>query len=519
MASTQAHDLWQSLSQDPETRFLAVANDEPLTPAESTIFDRIRFEPRKGRCVYWVLTGLEVPPLSAVTSGRQIWENEKETAGEYKISLMFPESGVSATLCLVEQLIKRKLGAEYSAEADAQRVAAASDTCIGPVYGMKANIRLPPGRQTCQVMRRMPDGAVLTVPTENVMDFESGGVPVQDMRSAKSDVPRACRVNYAVDVQLAATLVMGDMVRWEVKRIIIGEESDYAPKSFSSVPVGIAQISGAVWTLAQAVTKGGNCSSFHELKHSLSRNKFSAPFWLSDDPLQVAVVWPNQDRPEKELVLCVSASDSQAAAIEGVCAKIELEIERDVQTLCPKYKPNKKVAWRVATKLCVPQKGQTPEEVEKYGPRQGHWFKVKVQLQDTGAGMRAPAVYRLADEQDPERELLLSTDPELLVKTGRLVKCASGNCLGVDAKVFVAVIVSKLNLTPKFSYGFRASHIIAVTLGQGNEYGNSMQTADGQVVVPLQVSSTDFAEAMRNLKRPRPYEDRSANGVQSPLHE
>ena len=70
-----------------------------------------------------------------------------------------------------------------------------------------------------------------------------------------------------------------------------------------------------------------------------------------------------------------------------------------------------------------------------------------------------------------------------------------------------------MNTSPKFSYGFRAEYIIAVTQGDlGASGASEMILDDGRVVKPEVV--TNFAEVMRAEKRKR----EGGTGDEPPTH-
>ena len=182
-------------------------------------------------------------------------------------------------------------------------------------------------------------------------------------------------------------------------------------------------------------------------------------------------------------------------------------MQGNIGNLFPKYKPNKKIPFSKALKQSKPQLEQTPEKIEQFGLDPNSRYKVKVTLGDGAGPFKSTPLYRFADGvrledlDDQAVADLLTTDPKKLKKQGILKGCKSAAILGKDARVFISASVSKVDISPKFSYAFRAQYIIATSLGESNEEAPALQMPDGSVVVPKEVSAQEYEELVRKERK------------------
>jgi hypothetical protein len=515
---TSGESLIDALSKIPEDRIEKIKDDdETLTFDEQKLMDSVKLTKKLGKKnAYWVI---DMPiGLSQVirgnSDGYEKWGDTNENDGNFKISIRFEEQSQMTQMCIMEALLKRKLG--NLDDQQAQSISGVESSKISREFGLKADIAMSKSRQPCVIYRQSADGVHLTPRSFMEAPYEVGGMPsvVKDFdpKTNKMISPPALS-SYRVIASVEPTIIISGYIKYKVTQIVICEEMA-AQRERRRVPVSMKEaVSNRTWKLDAHQNKGLNNNSWHSLTNGSS--KYPDPIWVHGDRgerdrgessamgLKVVRMWENQENATQPLTMCVEVMPSDSQLIAGVCASIEKELSDKTSDMFPKHKPTKKSRYGV--QLYTPLHPQTEADIEKNGIREEHWYKIKIVVSGTSK-IPATPFYCLASQSINEHsainiDKLLETDAELLVREGILVKCDSYMDVHPGAEIIAAVSVSKVDTSPKFSFAFRAKYVIALSLGVAVGAGREIVMPDGSVQVPSVLSETEYMSAMRGDAR------------------
>ena len=337
-------ELWQRLIDQPADKLPTVDGD--LSAAQAELYNAIALEQKQGqRNKYWAISNpsggqfAAIPHLKATSRGIELWGNESEDNGEFKMGLTFDTSVVNA-LRTFEALVMRKLAVEFASDDDAQCAAHGDTPDISTEFGLKAKVTLVASRNTrslCDVSRKFIGGTI-RVSTKCILDTDPAiGVPRVDKRPDPDTGKHPSSGNsafYNFGVTLRPTIVKSNKVQWEVRKLVVGNQSSDGGAMFRPA-VSLKSLQTAEWKLDHAPTKGQHANAFHKINHSLSSNQsYADPFWIhgldaGDRPVpcKVGMIWPNLDHPERDITLVVSEDPTKFQAVDTICVNIQSAIE------------------------------------------------------------------------------------------------------------------------------------------------------------------------------------------------
>ena len=518
MACLDSMELYSALYSACENnpmRHEALLEDStlPLTEVEDAFYLKVHIVrvARASKPVYFEISGINLPAIKGTTEGREVWGNEAETkSSKFKISIRLSDDVTCSALQLIEALIKRKVGDIFPSDNEATKVSISSESSVSAQWGIGCEITLASSYKAI-ISRKLilddcPEGKNFIIPDDMLLD-EEHGVPMCDKRS-RDGVRTFYEVVSAIKPEIIST--SNCKVKWGVKQMLVCQSVQKAGQGFR-VPLSIFDVTeGGTWALDTNQKKGKNLNTYHNLRYSNNAddNSFAVPFWLQQSdatstnvqPLRVVQNWPSMEASKHDVTLVVTGSVLGMQKTQIICNNIDDLVEKSVKDLFPKYKANKKLSWRDSLTFITPLKQQKHEEIEKYGKRPEDWYKIRIN--DPAAGQTYTPVYELVDDVEniSKDDEVFSKDPIKLVKEGRLKGPITIEAVGKGSEIYIAVAVSKINTSPKFSYAFRALYVIASKVNVP-EQAMHMMTEDGQSMQHEVTNVAAYMEMLQNDKK------------------
>lgn len=522
--------VFESFAAAPDGRAAAIPDLEygELTAAEQSLFDQLDTVAKPGsRIPYIDFVKQPVLPMQegCKTQGKDIWDEESGKDGRWRMGISMSPTSLKC-MAIAEAVAKLKVGSQHPDNTAAQQLLTKDESNISTEYN----------RITCSTYGKKADGQ-LHFATKNQKVFWkldedcTQPIPEKEWDNARLDTlghgnwfPSCVHTKLPTgkyDTQgswydcmacLKLGIAQGGKLSWNLSMIVFeGESASGGGKAFEPA-IPLSTMADAKWTCGTDIIKGKRHSNTYvSLMHSASTN----PKWPSNVlfsqydeamepvPFDVGQLFISKENPDTDATVVLSSStDPHMTNVSKMMANIEAEIETNLKALGKTWRPNKKkpeLTWKSATEFYTPRILQTAENKEKYGEREGLWLKLPYHFDRDDNKTADPVTTYLTTPTWVASHEALSRDPEDLVKEGQLKRCEPGLHFGKNAKLFAVARVSKVNTTPKFSYGFQPEYLIVTDVGEHEGATSSaVLLANGST---LNTDSLDsFADNMARLR-------------------
>lgn len=527
------NDAFQAFAEAPGGRAAAIGDLEvdDLTPAEKFYYDHLKVSPVcPGTREPYVKIEQQhsLPSVECLTQGREIWQGDNPPDGKWKMNLQFTNENDVKRFQIAEALAKLKVAnthpeskvAEQLISQDASNINGQYKKMQVSVHGQKLDGSMHFGSNGQSIFWILASGGVQQIPNSKWENdrFPSLGegkwLPTCDCAMVDGKFVTNGK-HYAVAANMSMAIAQSGKIIWQLSSVVFQKQVQGGAGGgrIFRTPSTMDKMANATWILDDKPTAGKrHANTYCNVSHDQGSNpKYSGNVALSiipeDDgtplPLTVAQCWVSKENPDTEATLILaSPEEPQMTQIKQMCDNLCAEVGKNLKAMGKTFKPNKKrpdLTWQTALEFKTPEAVQTDDNAQKHGVRTEKWFKLAYHFNHDAAKPNPPVrTYKInpkIDQDLVDLDILTNTDPDKLVSDGILKACSPGLHLGKGAKVLPVVCISKINLSPKFSFAFRLEYLIILEPGEVlNAAPTSIFMADGTVMTTAGADS--FEEAM-----------------------